>query len=76
MQRIDHVLSAEVTIVEKKDAKGIESFETDIVYKNVTFAYDKAEVLSNVSLNIPKGTTVALVGPAGSGKTTKVDLVE
>jgi len=75
MQRIDHVLAAEVTIVDKKDAKDIESFEKDIVYKNVTFAYDKAEVLSNVSLNIPKGTTVALVGSSGSGKTTMVDLL-
>nr|WP_321485330.1 ABC transporter ATP-binding protein [uncultured Draconibacterium sp.] len=75
MQRIDHVLSAEVTIVDKKDAKDIKSFEKDIVYKNVTFAYDKAEVLSNVSLNIPKGTTVALVGSSGSGKTTMVDLL-
>ncbi|WP_232302826.1 ABC transporter ATP-binding protein [Draconibacterium sediminis] len=75
MQRIDHVLAAKVTIVDKKDAKDIESFEKDIVYKNVTFAYDKAEVLSNVSLNIPKGTTVALVGSSGSGKTTMVDLL-
>nr|WP_319273444.1 ABC transporter ATP-binding protein [uncultured Draconibacterium sp.] len=75
MQRIDHVLAAEVTIVDKKDAKDIESFEKDIVYKNVTFAYDKAEVLSDVSLNIPKGTTVALVGSSGSGKTTMVDLL-
>ena len=75
MQRIDHVLAAEVTIVDKIDAKDIESFEKDIVYKNVTFAYDKAEVLSNVSLNIPKGTTVALVGSSGSGKTTMVDLL-
>nr|WP_320022913.1 ABC transporter ATP-binding protein [uncultured Draconibacterium sp.] len=75
MQRIDHVLSAEVTIVDKKDAKDIKSFEKNIVYKNVTFAYDKAEVLSNVSLNIPKGTTVALVGSSGSGKTTMVDLL-
>ncbi|WP_297096737.1 ABC transporter ATP-binding protein [uncultured Draconibacterium sp.] len=75
MQRIDHVLAAEVTIVDKKDAKDIDSFEKEIVYKNVTFAYDKAEVLSNVSLNIPKGTTVALVGSSGSGKTTMVDLL-
>nr|WP_321355324.1 ABC transporter ATP-binding protein [uncultured Draconibacterium sp.] len=75
MQRIDHVLAAEVTIVDKKDARNIESFEKDIVYKNVSFAYDKAEILSNVSLNIPKGTTVALVGSSGSGKTTMVDLL-
>ena len=75
MQRIDHVLAAELTIVDKKDAKDIESFEKNIAYKNVSFAYDKTQVLSNVSLNIPKGTTVALVGSSGSGKTTMVDLL-
>ncbi|MDX8340532.1 ABC transporter ATP-binding protein [Draconibacterium sp. IB214405] len=75
MQRIDHVLAAEITIVDKKDAKDIESFEKNIVYKNVSFAYEKAEVLSNVNLDIPKGTTVALVGSSGSGKTTMVDLL-
>ncbi len=75
MNRIDHVLAAEVTIVDKKDAKEIKSFESVISYKNVSFAYNSAEVLSNVSLDIPKGKTVALVGSSGSGKTTMVDLL-
>ncbi len=75
MNRIDHVLSAEVTIVDKKDAKEIKNFESEIYYKNVSFAYNSAEVLSNVSLQIPKGKTVALVGSSGSGKTTMVDLL-
>jgi len=75
MNRIDHVLSAEVTIVDKKDAKDIKSFTSGISYKNVSFAYNSAEVLSNVSLDIPKGKTVALVGSSGSGKTTMVDLL-
>ncbi|WP_297090587.1 ABC transporter ATP-binding protein [uncultured Draconibacterium sp.] len=75
MQRIDHVLAAELTIVDKADAKDIDSFNQNIVYQDVSFAYDKAKVLSNVTLTIPKGTTVALVGSSGSGKTTMVDLL-
>ncbi|MCK3684408.1 ABC transporter ATP-binding protein [Maribellus sp. YY47] len=75
MHRIDHVLAAEVTIKDKPYAKEIVSFENKIAYKNVSFSYDKAEVLSNVSLEIEKGKTVALVGSSGSGKTTMVDLL-
>lgn len=75
MQRIDHILEAEITIKDKPTAKGIESFHKNISYKGVTFAYNTTEVLSNVSLNIPKGKTIALVGSSGSGKTTMVDLL-
>ncbi|MFV0270033.1 MAG: ABC transporter ATP-binding protein [Draconibacterium sp.] len=75
MYRIDHVLAAEVTIKDKPGAQNIKSFNNKIAYKNVSFSYDKAEVLSNVSLEIEKGKTVALVGSSGSGKTTMVDLL-
>lgn len=75
MERIDHVLAAVVTIKDKKNAKKIDSFEKNIIYKNVSFAYNSTEVLSNVSLEIPKGKTIALVGSSGSGKTTMVDLL-
>ncbi len=75
MHRIDHVLAAEVTIKDKPDAKNIESFEHHIQYENVSFAYEKATVLNDVSLEIEKGKTIALVGSSGSGKTTFVDLL-
>ncbi len=75
MQRIDHVLAAEVTIKDKPNAVEINSFDSEIEYKNVTFAYEKATVLHDVSLKIKKGKTIALVGSSGSGKTTMVDLL-
>jgi subfamily B ATP-binding cassette protein MsbA len=75
MHRIDHVLSAEITIKDKQDARAIKSFENSISYKNVTFAYGTSNVLSNISLEIKKGKTIALVGSSGSGKTTMVDLL-
>lgn len=75
MQRIDHVLAAEVTITDKPNATKIKSFDHSIEYKNVSFAYEKATVLNNISLHINKGQTIALVGSSGSGKTTMVDLL-
>lgn len=75
MHRIDHVLAAEVTIKDKPGAREIHSFLERIEYDRVSFAYDKATVLNEVSLKIEKGKTIALVGSSGSGKTTMVDLL-
>lgn len=75
MNRIDHILEAESNITEKENATTIPSFESKIEYQNVSFAYNSATVLNDVSLTIKKGKTVALVGQSGSGKTTMVDLL-
>lgn len=75
MDRIDKILLADVTIPEKPDAQKITTLKNSIEYRNVTFAYDEKIVLNNVSLNIEKGKTIALVGQSGSGKTTFVDLL-
>lgn len=75
MHRIDHVLAAEITIKDKPDAKDIHTFLDRIEYDKVNFAYDKSPVLKDVSLEIEKGKTIALVGSSGSGKTTMVDLL-
>ncbi len=75
MDRIDKILLADVTIHEKADAKTISTLKNAIEYRRVTFAYDEKIVLNNVSLEVPKGKTVALVGQSGSGKTTFVDLL-
>jgi subfamily B ATP-binding cassette protein MsbA len=56
--------------------EGEARFERDIVYDNVSFSYDDGDpVLSEVSLALPKGRVVALVGPSGAGKTTLADLL-
>ncbi|RDY29612.1 ABC transporter ATP-binding protein [Romboutsia weinsteinii] len=56
--------------VELEDVKG------DIEINNVSFTYeDETEVLSNLSLSIEAGKTVALVGPSGGGKTTLCSLI-
>ena len=75
MDRIDEILLAKSEIVDKKDAVEIKSFDTEITYENVSFAYNSTPVLQNISLNIEKGKTIAFVGQSGGGKTTLVDLL-
>lgn len=74
-ERIEQVLSADLSIKEHDGSKEIKSFTSKIEYRNIGFAYEDVKVLKNVSLTIPQGKTIALVGQSGSGKTTFVDLL-
>jgi len=49
--------------------------EGEIEFRHLNFAYNGAAVLSDINLRIPAGTSLAIVGPTGSGKTTLVSLV-
>ncbi len=75
MERIDKILMAENTIKEIPNPKHISSFEHQIEFKNVSFAYGEQYVLKDINLVIPKGKTIAIVGQSGSGKSTLVDLI-
>ena len=81
MERIDKILQAEVEIKDKEDPEHIASFEHQIEFRHVSFAYtdNKSDeliyVMKDSNLVIPKGKTVALVGQSGSGKSTMVDLI-
>ena len=81
MERVDKILQAQDTIPEKADPVHIKSFEHEIEFRNVSFAYSDTKtgephwVLRNINITIPKGKTIALVGQSGSGKSTLVDLI-
>jgi subfamily B ATP-binding cassette protein MsbA len=75
MDRIDKILKADITIPEAENAKPVKTLCETIEYREVSFAYEDKVVLNKVSLSIPKGKTIALVGQSGSGKTTFVDLL-
>ena len=58
------------------DAQQLENVQGHIQFKNVTYGYDNTkEVLKDVSIDIKKGQTFALVGPSGGGKTTICHLI-
>ncbi len=75
IDRINIILDAENTITEKENAVEMKSFEKEIKFKNVSFAYENAFVVKDINLTVKKGQTVALVGQSGSGKSTLVDLI-
>ena len=81
MERVDKILMAEDTIPESQNPTPITSFEHQIEFRNVSFAYNDFKtgephwVLKDINLVIPKGKTIALVGQSGSGKSTLVDLI-
>ena len=64
------------TIPKLEDISGTEKLERyDICFEHVNFAYNKTPVLRDVSFCVPEGTTTALVGLSGSGKTTVTNLI-
>ncbi len=63
---------------ESENATDVDALKGDISFKHVTFGYksdDESKVISDFSLDIPAGKTVALVGPSGGGKTTLCHLI-
>ena len=60
--------------IEKSDGV-IEDLKGDIEFNNVYFAYDKNDVLKDISFKIPKSTSAAFVGTTGSGKSTILNLI-
>ena len=75
-ERIFNMPSIESEIKEKENAVDIGCANGDIEFKNVSFSYKtSSEVLTNFSLKIKSGETVALVGETGAGKTTIASLV-
>lgn len=75
LDRIQGFLSIDNPIKEKNDAREITTFSDKIELRNVVFKYGNKTILDNISLTIPKGKTVALVGASGSGKSTLADLI-
>ncbi|HRG08467.1 MAG TPA: ABC transporter ATP-binding protein [Cyclobacteriaceae bacterium] len=74
-ERIFNVVDIQPSIKSKPDAPQLKTFENNITFKNVSFAYETEKVLKNINLTIEKGKTLALVGPSGGGKSTLADLV-
>ena len=76
MTRVDAIIEARNPIHDPAHPKKLANFKGDIRYNNISFSYTKdMPVIQDVSLHIPAGATVALVGQSGSGKSTMADLL-
>lgn len=75
-ERIFSIIDAKSEIVDKPDAKIFDGIKDKIEFRNISFSYDSSrEIIHNVSFEIRKGETVALVGPSGGGKSTLSELM-
>ena len=76
LERIFETLDEPVRVNDKENAQELPEIEGNVRFDNVTFAYDESKtVLENLSFDVKKGQSVALVGPTGAGKTTIVNLI-
>ena len=76
MERVFGLLDKKPEIASKKGAFKLNGLKSNIVYKNVNFAYEKNHpVLKNINLEIKKGETIAFVGNSGGGKSTIVSIL-
>ena len=76
LHRFVELMGTEPSIQDAPDARELRDIKGDVDVDDVSFAYgEKAEVLHHVTLHIPAGETVALVGPSGGGKSTLCQLL-
>lgn len=74
-ERVLEILETEPNIQDAPDAIDKKDFNDEVRVENVSFKYEDEWVLKNFDLIVPKGTTVALVGQSGSGKSTIANLI-
>jgi ATP-binding cassette subfamily B protein len=78
VKRIDELMQAEPAINDSAADPTIAAntvLDGEIEFRNLSFSYNQTPVLSGISLRIPAGSSLAIVGPTGSGKSTLINLI-
>ncbi len=78
MGRINHILVEKPEITDEAVADDLQNtaeIKGDIEFRDLSFAYNGTPVLSKINLTIPSGSSLAVVGPTGSGKSTLMSLI-
>ena len=73
--RVFEILHEEDSMPDSKNAISLNTFNSELELKNISFKYGTDYVLKEFSITVPKGKTIALVGQSGSGKSTIANLV-
>lgn len=73
--RIFEIVDSKKFVKEKYGTKRVRQLMGNIEFKNVTFSYEKENVIKNISFKINEKDSVAIVGKSGSGKTTIINLL-
>jgi subfamily B ATP-binding cassette protein MsbA len=73
--RIEELLAQQPSVRPPAQAIAVDGFREALRFEGVSFRYAEAEVLKEISFVLPKGKTLALVGPSGGGKSTLADLI-
>ena len=74
-ERLFEVMELKPQIEDRKEAVDLKGLDCEIEFDNVWFRYNEEWVLKGLSFTVPKGKTVAIVGPTGAGKSTIVQLL-
>ncbi|NMM61833.1 ABC transporter ATP-binding protein [Clostridium sp. P21] len=75
-ERVFEILDEEEEALDVSEAKVLKNVEGNVQFENVSFGYrEDVSVLKNINFKAPKGSTTAIVGPTGAGKTTIVNLL-
>lgn len=74
-ERVLDLIDEKAEFQDAKDARMATGFREGIRFENVGFSYGDRAILQGIDLDIPKGATIALVGPSGGGKSTLMDLI-
>ena len=74
-KKIFEIMDREPEIKSKKESYKGDSIKGDITFENITFKYNDEIVLKNINLDIKAGSTIAIMGTTGSGKSTLINLI-
>ena len=74
-KRVLDLIDTKPEIIDQPNAIPVKAFQNSITFKDVSFSYGDRQILDHINIEIPKGKTIALVGPSGGGKSTLMDLL-
>lgn len=75
LEKIFQLLDEDIVITNKAEAIKLDNCRGEVEFKNVSFKYGNEDVLKNINLHLRPGTTTAIMGDTGSGKSTLISLM-